>query len=70
MEFGRWIGVEQTSYKEKLKYAAAMLANGTDMLSSNTSVIGRDSTSVATKATNATFSAVWIQFSSKYPKKE
>lgn len=57
-----------TSYKEKLKYAAAMLANGTDILSSTTSVIGRDSTAVATKETNATFCTVSIQSKLKYPR--
>lgn len=41
-------------YELKLKYAVSIVAKGTDKLSSTLSVIGRDSTIVATNATTAT----------------
>lgn len=59
-----------TSQKPKLKNAITMLAKGTDMLSSTTFVVGRDSTTVATKEINATFSIVQIQSNWKYPRAE
>ena len=50
--------------------AAAMVAIGTEMLSSITSEIGRDSTIVATKETKATFCTVCPQSNCIYPSTE
>jgi hypothetical protein len=46
---------ECNELETKTQNAAAMLAKGTDMLSSTAFVIGRDSTTVAARDTTATF---------------
>lgn len=58
------------SQRWKVKDATAMVASGTDMLSSTTLVMGRDSTTVATKETKAILGTVLTQSNCISPRTE
>lgn len=53
-----------------MKKATAMVASGTEMLSSTTSVIGSDSTTVATIETKATLGTMFHQSNCTCPRAE
>lgn len=53
-----------------MKNATAMVASGTEILSSTTLVMGRDSTNVATKETRATLGTVLAQSTCTCPRTE
>lgn len=55
---------------EKSENATAIVTSGTEMLSSTISVMGRDSTTVATKEIKATLGTVLAQSNCTCPKTE
>lgn len=63
-------GLLEQNYEPKHNHAVTMLAKGTDMLSSTPPSVGRDSMTVATKATKATLPIVEIKSIWKYPRAE